>query len=268
MSESIYKYLTWAAIIFIIWVVFSITCSKKDEYETAADGLDLQAVGAVLKKAKDAEEFEKLLNDPNEGVNNLDLDENDLVDFIKVTEYGNESVKGFSLTTETATDQEQEIATIEIKKTSNQEADVQIHGNRQIYGDTHYYHSRFSVMDFLLISYMFRPHPYYASPWRYGYRPSYYRPYPHAPVTTYRNRTSSMTRSSGMTRTGSSSLTSTVKSPNAGKSASNIRSPLKQPTYSQKNFQTRNPSKKIKSGGFGRSPSRPSVRSYRSFGGK
>ena len=132
MSESNYKYLTWAAIILVIWVVFSITCSKKDEYETAADGLDLQAVGAVLKKAKDAEEFEKLLNDPNVGVNNLDLDENDLVDFIKVTEYGNESVKGFSLTTETATDQEQEIATIEIEKTSNQEADVQIHGNRQI----------------------------------------------------------------------------------------------------------------------------------------
>ena len=52
----------------------------------AADGLDLQAVAELFKDAKDLEAFEKSLNDPEIGVNNLDLDDNGDVDFIRVME--------------------------------------------------------------------------------------------------------------------------------------------------------------------------------------
>ena len=52
----------------------------------AADGLDLQAVGQLVKDAKDAEDLEKLINTPK--INNLDLGADGEVDYIKVQEYG------------------------------------------------------------------------------------------------------------------------------------------------------------------------------------
>ena len=87
------------------------TSSSRDNYNVtiqqttindAASGLDLIAVGELVKNAKDAESFERALNDPSEKVNNLDLDENGKIDYIKVTEYGTVNLRGFSLTTELA----------------------------------------------------------------------------------------------------------------------------------------------------------------------
>ena len=50
----------------------------------AAEGLDLRAVAELFKDSKDLEDFEKRLNDPSLGVNNLDLNEDGDVDFIRV----------------------------------------------------------------------------------------------------------------------------------------------------------------------------------------
>ncbi len=49
----------------------------------AAEGLDLKAVSELFKDSENLEEFEKALNDPEVGINNLDLDENGEVDFIR-----------------------------------------------------------------------------------------------------------------------------------------------------------------------------------------
>src|SRR5207244_670930 len=48
------------------------------------DNLDLYAVLTLFQKSKTIEAFEKSLNDENTGINNLDLDLNKKVDFIKV----------------------------------------------------------------------------------------------------------------------------------------------------------------------------------------
>jgi len=68
-----------------------------------------------VKTAKDGEHLEKLINDKDTGVNNLDLDEDGKVDYIKVTEYGNDNSKGFSLTVEPSKGEEQEVATARIR---------------------------------------------------------------------------------------------------------------------------------------------------------
>lgn len=135
MNENVFKYL---AIFFFIIVIWSF-CSQdeygdqSDSYNVnvqtmvpASEGLDLKAVGALLKKADTAEEFEQLLNSPAEGVNNLDLDQDGKVDYIRVTEYGNDKVKGFSLTTQPASGETQELATIEVEKVDDQQANMQI----------------------------------------------------------------------------------------------------------------------------------------------
>ncbi|NOY57865.1 MAG: hypothetical protein GXO75_02895 [Calditrichaeota bacterium] len=278
MNEKIFKYL---AIFFFLIVIMSL-CNKRETkvarynvnvqtVTSSAEGLDLKAVGELVKKAKDAKSLEKMLNSPSSGVNNLDLNEDGKADYISVTEYGNDKVKGFSLTTQPSPGETQEIATIEIEKTSDSNAEMQIHGNEQIYGRNYYQRSSFGLMDFLILGYLFRPHTMYASPWNYGRYPPSYSPYRTMPNSTYRNRMNQATRNSSFSRASSPAISSTVKSPNSGKAAKSIRAPLKNPTASQKQFQARNPSKQMKSGGFGRrSTSRArSVRrsSYRRSGG-
>jgi hypothetical protein len=273
MSENVFKYL---AIFFFIIVAWSF-CTDPDERDNeyydvnvqtmvpASDGLDLKAVGELLKKADSAEELEKLLNSPAQGVNNLDLDADGKVDYISVTEYGNDKVKGFSLTTQPASGETQELATIEVEKVSDSEGEMQIRGNEQIYGSNHYYHSHFGFTDFLIMSYLFSPHRFYSSPWGYGAYPSYYSPYRTMPYNDYRSRTGRYTSGSSFRSSNRSTINSNIKSPNAGKTATRVRAPLKNPSTSQKSFQARSRTS-TRSGGFGRSSSLRRSASSRSGG--
>jgi len=226
---------------------------------TAADGLDLQAVGELLKGVENAEQFETKLNDPGEGVNNLDLDEDGTTDFIKVTEYGEGAATGFSLTVDMGGGEEQEVATVGLAKVG-EEVDVELHGNDQIYGSNYYYQDRYRASNYLLFAYMFRPHPLYFSPYSYGFYPGFYRPYPVVGMSSYRSRTSTVTSrsTSKVSGTSSSAQSKVGASPNAGKASGTVKAPLKSPTASQKSFQSRNPSKQVRGGGFG--TSRTSVR--------
>ena len=165
-----------------------------NQVQVSADkGLDLRAVGEVLKKAKDAADFERLLNSADSQVNNLDLNEDGQVDYIKVTEFGDEKVKGFSLTTELGPDDVQEIATIKIEKKpdSKEEAEVQYHGNPNIYGNGYYYHSHWSpgLGTGLMLGYLWGSHRSYYSPYGYNRYPPTYRSYPTTSPSRWRRRT-------------------------------------------------------------------------------
>ena len=288
MEEKHFKILLIALFAFGFFSIFRGACSscsssRGDNYNvnvtsmnTADKGLDLKAVGALLEESKNAEDFERLLNDSSKGVNNLDLNEDGKVDYIKVTEFGDDKIKGFSLTTEVAPGEEQEIATIKIEKTGKNTARAQYHGNRSIYGNNYYYHSPFSGTGFL-IGYLWGAHRPYYSPWGYGRYPGYYRDYSVRSYSSYQGHVNKVTRGKNYTSSKVSSVGSGVVSPNKGKSASSVKAPLKNPTASQKSFQSRNPSKQMRSGGFGKkrssffgSSSRrsSSVRGGRSFGGK
>lgn len=268
MNAGNIKFIAIILGVFFVWKVF---LSDSDNYNvnvrssiTAADGLDLKNIGPLLKKAKNAEELEKLINDSSEGVNNLDLNEDNKVDYINVTEFGEKNNRGFSLTTDLGRGEVQELATIQIEKKGD-EAEVEVRGNKQIYGDNHYHQSRWSGLHtYMLMSYMFRPHPFYYSPYGWGRYPGYYRSYRTVPNSSYRSRTRP---TSDLSRSSTSKMANKIKSPNAGKSSTKIRAPLKNPSRSQKSFQTRNPSKTVRSGGFGRS-SRGGVRRSSSSRGR
>jgi len=263
VNENIFKYLAIFFFVVVIWSFCSDNNRPGEEYYdvnvqtmvAASEGLDLKAVGELLKKADTAEELEQLLNSPAQGVNNLDLNADGNVDYISVTEYGNDKVKGFSLATEPAPGETQELATIEVEKVSDSEGKMEITGNEQIYGQNHHYHSSFGLTDFLIMSYLFRPHGFYGSPWGYGRYPGYYSPYSTMSASNYRSNTNSFTSGSSFRSSNSSTINSNIKSPNAGKTAPSVRAPLKNPTSSQKSFQAKSRTGSSRSGGFGRSSS-------------
>ena len=110
-------------------------CGKKEESVSTdliikeyAKGLDLKLVGDLARKSKNAADFEKQLNTTSNKINNLDLNDDGKVDYIKVTEYGKGNKRGFSLTTDVGKGKEQEIATIEFVK-SVEKVDMYVNGN-------------------------------------------------------------------------------------------------------------------------------------------
>lgn len=241
----------------------------------AAEGLDLKALTLLVKEVKDATELEKRLNTSG-GINNLDLDVDGKVDYIKVTEYGTSDHKGFSFTVEVTPGDVQEVATIELEKNENQVA-VNTYGNQSIYGPGYSYRSSFGMSDMLVTAWLFGAfdRPVYRSPYGYGNYPTYYgagysrepssqysakvknfsqqRETPSAPIrqsvsnsdTTKKSFSSSTTAqtpsgSGGFGRPAAASSSSpALKSPNAGKNATTVKAPLSNPTQAQRSFQTK-----------------------------
>ena len=229
----------------------------------AADGLDLKSVTALLKTVKDPAELEERINSGNPRICNLDLNEDDIVDYVKVTEYGTDTVKGFSLTTELAEGDIQELATIEITKDANGGHRVQTHGNSQIYGNHHYYHGGFGVGDYFMMRYLFSSHRMYGSPYGYNRYPSHYNRSRPLARSDYQSRMKGMDTSK-VASAKAPAFKGTNSSPHKSRTSSRIKAPLRNPTASQKSFQARNPSRSVKSGGFGSSKNSSSSGSFRS----
>lgn len=218
-----------------------------------ARGLDLKAVSELAKKAKDGADFERLLNDSTEAVNNLDLNDDNKVDYINVTEFGGGNRRGFSLTTEVEPGKVQEIATIEFSKESDQKATVQTTGNPSMYGPGYNHHSSFGLTDALLLGWMFSSRPSYASPYGAGnYPPSYGDGWSRRPSDQYSGDMGRRTAGSSFERSAAPSIGTPLASPNAEKTAARAKA-IANPTQSQRSFATRSSEGRPSgSGGFGR----------------
>ncbi|HEY4327903.1 MAG TPA: hypothetical protein VGN20_28225 [Mucilaginibacter sp.] len=196
------------------------------ENNNAPAGFDVNKLAQLVKTSTNPQILEKGINDPNNHINNLDLDKDGNIDYVKVEESGPNKLKVVDDVSEADS---VTIAHINIAPdATNSTADLSVTGNPQYVGTNNYYHSSFSFTDFLLLSYLMRPHAYYMPMYHYGYYPSYYtrtRTY-----TTFRPTTSSAMSSR------------TIGS----------RSSLSSPRSSQRSFGTRSPST-VRSGGFGHS---------------
>lgn len=209
-------------------------------------GFNVQVFANLVKTTANPQVLEQQINDPNSGINTLDLDKDGNVDYLKVVERANQLV----VIDETPTNQIT-IATLNI--TPN--GDVSVSGVPTYCGQNYYYHNHYSLTDAILLSYLLRPHPYYIPRYHYGYYPSYYH---RTSVISTRTRiiSSPSYRSSVRTTTSYSRPTTSYSRP-----ATPTRTSLSNPSTSQRSFSTRNTTTPIRSGGFG-SSSRSSSSSF------
>jgi hypothetical protein len=105
----------------------------------AAEGLDLHAVAELFKDSENLEAFEHGLNDPEKGINNLDLNENHEVDFIRVTEQVAEHTHLIVLQVPLGEDEFQDVATIAVEQGSGEQYNLQVQGDPVIYGPDYYF---------------------------------------------------------------------------------------------------------------------------------
>jgi len=99
------------------------------------DNFSLQGALEMFKKAGSPEEFEKLLNTEDNKVNNLDLNGDGNIDYIKVVSKKENEVQVFVLQDIVSDKESQDIAVIELQKNGNDNAVVQIVGDEDIYGE-------------------------------------------------------------------------------------------------------------------------------------
>ncbi len=153
----------------------------------AAEGLDLGAVGELFKDAENLEAFEKSLNDPETGVNNLDLDEDGTVDFLRVVEEMEKETHVIVLQAVLGENEFQDVATIEVEKTGEESYSMQVHGDDALYGEEYYVApTAVYIHTWPLIRWIYRPHyrPY-VSLYRFGHFPPWWVRRPPVAVHVY-----------------------------------------------------------------------------------
>ena len=98
------------------------------------DNLDLYAVLDLFQKSKTIEDFEKELNLEKTGINNLDLDLDGKVDFIKVVTTQKDDDFTFVLQVAVSEKETQDVAVILVSKDEKKEVTMQIVGDKDLYG--------------------------------------------------------------------------------------------------------------------------------------
>ena len=188
---------------------------SKDEPVTLGlpgDDLDLYAVLEVFQKSKTIEDFEKTINLEKTKLNNLDLDNDKKVDFIKVIT--NKEGDDFSFILQVAVNktENQDVAVIFVSKDKSGKVSIQIVGDEDLYGKNYVIEPKGSssgatanpgynggnnetmnipaqtaptttvvVQSAPIVQYVYSPAyvPYYP-PYYYGYYPPYW--YPFVPI--------------------------------------------------------------------------------------
>ena len=90
------------------------------------DNLDLYAVLTLFQKSKTIEEFESSLNDSKTKINNLDLDLDKKIDFIKVVSKKDGDAHTFILQVDVSKTETQDVAVILLSKDKNKKISLQL----------------------------------------------------------------------------------------------------------------------------------------------
>ena len=107
----------------------------QDSTGLPGDNFSLQGALELFRKSQSIEAFEKLLNTENNNVNNLDLDGDGQIDYIKVIDKSSSDAHAFILQVPVSETENQDIAVIELEKTGRESAQLQIVGDEDIFGE-------------------------------------------------------------------------------------------------------------------------------------
>lgn len=139
------------------------------------DNLDLEAVASVFADAKDLADFEYRLNDPKTQISNLDLNDDNQVDYLRVVETAEKDTHVIAIQAVIGDDLYQDVATLEVEKDEKGATQVQVVGDVYLYG-TNYIIEPVYVKKPTIFKFFWKNHyrPY-RSTYRWGYYPKHYR---------------------------------------------------------------------------------------------
>ena len=169
------------------------------------DNLNLYAILDVFQKSPTLESFERAINDRDSHINNLDLNNDNAIDYIEVV--SNRKGNSFSVVLRVAVNgnEYQDVAVIEGYKNKDGKVIVQIIGDEELYGKNYvvepsrpetpnpgytvnrkifinrYANGVYYANHWPIVMSLFLPtFSVYISPWHWGFYPSYW--YPWSPI--------------------------------------------------------------------------------------
>jgi len=170
------------------------------------DNLNLYAVLNVFQKSRTLEDFEKEINDRESNINNLDLNNDNSIDYISIVSFREGNSHSIVLRVAINSNEYQDVAVIEVNKNNTGKIGIQIIGDEELYGKDYIIeptdletpnpgytakrtviisgNSGYYVNEWPIMFYLFSPSfSIYISPWRWGFYPVYWRPW--SPVNYY-----------------------------------------------------------------------------------
>jgi len=158
--------------------------------DAEAAGLNLYAVAELFKDSDNLEKFEQAINNSETGINNLDLNEDGEVDFVRVTETVADKTHLIVLQTALGEDDLQDVATVAVEQENGTNYNLQLQGDPEIYGDDYYVvpaENNFS--GWKVVRWLFRPnYRPYVSPFGYKNRPRWWGVRRPVAASVYRTR--------------------------------------------------------------------------------
>ncbi|MEO6302702.1 MAG: hypothetical protein ABIP51_05985, partial [Bacteroidia bacterium] len=128
---------TFKKIILLVCLIVTTSAfaqSKTDSLGLPGDNFDLPGALELFKKSSTPEEFEKAINKNDNEVNNLDLNGDGEVDYVKVIDNKDGDAHTMVLQVEVAKNEKQDVAVIEIEKAKDGNTHIQIVGDEELYG--------------------------------------------------------------------------------------------------------------------------------------
>ena len=183
------RYLTsiFFALLLSIPVIAQDKTTVRANSSDISDNLDLRAVATIFGDSRDLEDFERRLNDPKSQISNLDLNNDNYVDYLRVIEVVEGNAHIIVIQSILEKDLFQDVASIEVEKDRNNNVTVQVVGDTYMYGNNYIYEPVY-VHRPVIFTTFWAPmyHPYYSN-WYWGYYPSYYTFWQPFPIFRYRN---------------------------------------------------------------------------------
>jgi hypothetical protein len=183
----------------VLWAGSLTVSGQPQRSEVPGDNFSLEGALELFKRSKSPQEFEKLLNSKDGKVNNLDLNGDDQIDYIRVIDTNEGNVHAFILRAVVSENESQDVAVIELEKLSNGKAVLQITGDSDVYGvetiiepteevsvmaGTSTARTVVNVWTWPVVQYVYDPYyTVWVSPWGWYYRPIWWSPW--TPVAYY-----------------------------------------------------------------------------------
>ena len=125
---------------FFFLMIVTVSCVapvKQDDTEylgLPGDNLNLYAVLNLFQESKTLESFEKSLNDKDAKINNLDLNNDDQIDYIRVEDIAEGNLHNIVLKVDLDESEQQDVAVFILESNGADEVTIQLIGDEGLYG--------------------------------------------------------------------------------------------------------------------------------------
>ena len=122
------------ALLVTAWSMVGAQDNPSEYLGLPGDNLNLYATMKLFQESETLENFEKSLNDENSRINNLDLNGDNMVDYIMVIDYVDGDVHSIVLRAALNKDETQDVAAFTVQRYKNGSVQIQLIGDEALYG--------------------------------------------------------------------------------------------------------------------------------------